>query len=109
MDQVIDVLTKHGWVEDGVTIRQSYRTHSFAFGGGPIVHTGGRRRFKKGDWKVTVGKRTVCFFKKPESPSAIAGRGPLAGKKVFTFEDWDQRNFPTKDIAEIEKFLVTLQ
>jgi hypothetical protein len=107
MNEVIEILKQNGFTEAGATRIQSYRTHSFAFGGGPIVTTGGRLRFTKGNWIVTVGKRTVCFSHRPDNPETMPGRGPLIGKKVMTFRDWEQKNFPTKEIEEIKKFILS--
>jgi hypothetical protein len=108
MEEVIELLKQAGFTEAGTTRVQSYRTHSFAFGGGPIVTTGGRLRFTKGNWIVTVGKKTTCFSLKPERPETISGRGQLIGQRVMTFQDWKQDNFPTKDIEAIRRYIQQL-
>lgn len=105
MKAVIDLLLKEGWVENGTTQIFSYRTASRAYGGGSLVTLGGRIRLQKGDWKVTVGKRTTCFYRKPENPETISGAGRLAGTRVYTFRDWEQTNFHTKDIEGIKRFI----
>jgi len=107
-NDVIKFLIDAGWVEAGVTRMESYRTHSLAYGGGSIVTTGNKPRFKKGDWTVTVGMRTTTFFKKPANPESIPGRGPMAMKQVYTFRDWETRNFPTKDINSIKGFALNI-
>jgi len=108
-DMVIALLLGNGWVENGLTQRTSYRTASFAYGGGSVVSLGGRVRLQRGDYKVTIGERTTCFYRKPENPETIAGAGRLAGKRVYTFRDWEQTNIRTKDIEQIKKFIVGLE
>ena len=105
MEEVIKFLLENGWEEDGTTRLQSYRLSSFAFGGGPIVTLGGRIRLKKGNTKVTVGKRTTCFFKKPENPETVPGRGRMFGRNLYTFRDWEMTNIPTKDMELIENYV----
>lgn len=105
MDEVIELLIKNGFAESGATRVQRYQTASFAFGGGSIVTTGGRLRFTKGNWIVTVGKKTTCFSLKPDNPETIPGRGPFIMRRVMTFRDWKQDNFPTKDIETIRKYM----
>ena len=102
---VVVLLLEDGWAENGVTQQTSFRLSSFAYGGGPIVNLGGRVRLQKGDWKVTVGERTTCFYRKPENPETIAGTCRLAGKQVYTFRDWEQPNIPTKDVERIKAFI----
>jgi len=79
---------------DGETRTESYRTHSIAYGGGPIVTTGGRQRLEKAGLKMTVGLNTLCLFRKPENPETIAGQGRMAGKTLYTFRDWPMQNIP---------------
>ncbi len=105
MEEVIKLLLENGWEEDGTTMAQSFRTHSFAFGGGPIARVGGRIRLKKGDNKVTVGKRTTCFFRKPENPKTVPGQGRMAGRTMYTFNDWPMTNISTKDIEQIKEYI----
>ena len=105
MEEVIKFLLENGWEEDGTTRLQSFRTHSLAFGGGPVVTLGGRIRLKKGDNKVTVGKRTTCFFRKPDNPETVPGQGRMAGRTMYTFRDWPMTNIPTKDIETIKSYI----
>lgn len=108
MEKVLELLLQNGWVEDGTTRLQSFRTASLAYGGGSIVTLGGRIRLKNGDWSVTVGKRTTCFYRKPENPETVQGRGRMmAGRKVYTFRDWEQHNIPTKNIGDIEAYILS--
>lgn len=108
MEAVIDLLSKDGWSEDGATENTSFRLSSLAYGGGPVVKLGGRVRLKKNGWKVTVGKRTTCFYRKPENPETIPGTGRLAGRRVCTFKDWEQTNIPTKNVEAIRVFLADI-
>jgi hypothetical protein len=107
--EVIDLLLKDGWTEDGATRPNSFRLSSLAYGGGPVVKLGNRVRLRKGSWKVTVGKRTTCFYQKPDNPETMAGIGRLAGKQVYTFKDWRQINIPTKDVERIKSLLRELE
>jgi len=110
MNTVIDLLAANGWFEDGTTHLESYRTASLAYGGGSIVRLGGRIRLKKGDWRVTIGKRTVCFYRKPENPEYVIGTGRLnAGMKVYTFKDWEQTNIATKNVEGIRAFITQIK
>ena len=108
MKEVLELLLQNGWVEDGTTRLQSFRTASPAYGGGSVVTLGGRIRLKREDWSVTVGKRTTCFYRKPENPETLQGRGRMAGRKVYTFRDWEQNNMPTKNIEDIKAFILSL-
>lgn len=106
MKAVIELLRKDGWTDNGVTQPVEYKTASPAYGSGSLVKLGGRIRLQKGDWRVTVGKRTVCFYRKPENPETVVGTGRLnAGRKVYTFRDWEQTNIPTKDLEQIKAFI----
>ncbi|WP_439392389.1 hypothetical protein ACRQ5Q_22600 [Bradyrhizobium sp. PMVTL-01] len=67
--RVVDLLLASGWVEDGHTASQSFRSGSASspvYGGmgGTVSHTGGRMRFKKPGtmMKATIGKLTSCFY-----------------------------------------------
>ena len=106
MKDVIELLLKEGWSEKGATQSQSYRSASLAYGGGSLVKLGGRIRLARGQWRVTVGKRTTCFYRKPETPEYVIGTGQTnLGRKVYTFRDWEQTNIPTNDIERIKAFL----
>jgi hypothetical protein len=64
-DDIIKYLLDIGWVEDGVSSSNSYKIitqNSYPLAGA-IINVGNRPRFKKGDWKVTVGKSTTYFYK----------------------------------------------
>jgi len=65
---VIALLIAHGWQEDGTTREETVRIptmRSPVFGGvgGELRTFGGRQRLRKGDRRVTVGPRTVCFYR----------------------------------------------
>ena len=106
MEAVIKLLREQGWIDNGTTQVESYRTASLAYGGGLVIKLGGRVRLWKGLWKVTVGKRTVCFYRKPDNPETLVGTGRLnAGRRVYTFRDWEQTNIPTKDLDGIRAFI----
>jgi len=92
LGKFIEALMAKGWGVNGQTRVESYRTRSFAYGGGQIVTTGGRMRLEKGGIKLTIGLNTICVYRRPENPDTIPGRGRLAGKVVYTFQDWPMRN-----------------
>jgi len=106
MEAVLKLLRERGWAEDGATQSVSYKTASAAYGGGSVVQLDGRTRLQKGQWKVTVGKRTTCFYRRPANPEYVIGTGKSnLGRKVYTFRDWEQVNIPTKDLVQIVSFL----
>ena len=111
LEQLITALKSNGWDEAGETRVESFRTHSLAFGGGPIVRTGGRSRFVKAGLNMTVGLNTICIYRKPESPETIAGRGRLAGQRVPTFSDWYMSNIPVtkQDLEDIPAMLHVIE
>lgn len=92
LGKLIEALIAIGWCLNGETRIESYRTHSFAYGGGPIVTTGGRQRLEKAGLKMTVGLNTLCLYRKPENPETIVGQGRMAGKALYTFRDWPMQN-----------------
>lgn len=68
-ERVVTLLVKCGWVPDGETRSQQFRSGSSAnplYGGigGEVSFIGGRMRFRKPDspMKATVGKLTTCFY-----------------------------------------------
>ncbi len=99
-ERVIELLKSMGWQDAGSTPVQSYRTTTIAFPG-PIVTMGGRVRLRKQKWTVTIGERTTIFSLKPDNPETIMGQGRMAGRTLFTFRDWEQYSFKTKDLAGI--------
>lgn len=92
LERLVETLLRDGWVESGQTRTETYRTHSLAYGGGPLIHAGGRRRFTKEGITLTLGLNTICIYRKPEDPETIAGQGRLAGTRVYTFNDWPMKN-----------------
>lgn len=105
MEEVIEILKEYGFIDSGTTRINSFRTASHGHGGGSVVTLGGRLRFTRGNWLITVGKRTTCISLKPDEPETIPGRGRLIGQDVMTFRDWIQVNIPTKNVEEIRKYL----
>lgn len=80
MEKVIELLKEYGFTESGTTRLNSFRTTSYVYPGGSVITLGGRLRFTRGNWIVTVGKRTTCISLKPDNPEAIPGRGRLIGR-----------------------------
>jgi len=111
LEQLKTALKDNGWVEDGETRVETFRTHSLAFGGGPLIRTGGRSRFNKGDVKLTVGLNTICIYRKPDNPDTVAGRGRMTGRRPFTFYDWPMRNIEIKkkDLEDIPTVLQEIE
>lgn len=65
--KAIEALLSNGWKANGQTMQQTFRvgtveTPIYGGIGGKLVTTGGRDRFVKGHWSVTVGKRTTYFW-----------------------------------------------
>lgn len=60
---------------------------------GALATFGGRLRLKstKSNWKVTIGKRTTCFYQ-------------VENQQGFNFT-----NFPTKNVEKISQFLQALE
>lgn len=66
--RVVDLLIETGWIADGVTLVEEVRIptmRSPVFGGcgGEVRKFGGRARFIRGEDRVTVGPRTVNFYR----------------------------------------------
>lgn len=66
--QVASLLLAVGWTDDGRTQTETVRiptTRSPVFGGagGEIRTFGGRRRFKRGEERVTIGARSIAWFR----------------------------------------------
>lgn len=65
---VIEVLLGTGWTAEGRTPMKSVRVPTrrvplYGKSGGEVRTSGGRARFSKGgSRRVTVGKRTTCFY-----------------------------------------------
>lgn len=90
MQIVIDMLLANGWKPDGQTQQDLVRiptTRSPVFGGigGELKTFGGRKRFARGNKRVTVGQRVVCFY-------------TFQDRKCFDFE-----RVSTKDVSRIEE------
>lgn len=98
--ELIGYLVKNGWEDDGQTHSERYRLitkASYPLAGAEVT-TGGKPRFRKGDWKIGVGSNTTVIYRKPENPERVAThRG-----KVFTFQDWDMYSFNTRDQDQIK-------
>ena len=104
MENVIELLKEYGFEEAGTTRINSFRTTNIGYGGS-IITLGGRLRYTKGNWIVTVGKRTTCLSLKPDNPESVRGQGRMAGKDIMTYRDWKQVNIPTKDIDNIKNYM----
>jgi hypothetical protein len=69
MENVIQKLKELGWQENGETMKREFRMPTqkvplYGKSGGELVTLGGRQRFKRGDYFVTVGGKTTFFYKK---------------------------------------------
>ena len=76
----INQLLENGWEHDGRTQQQTFRmptAENPVYGGigGKLVTTGGRIRLKKGESKVTLGKRTAYFWTKGKSKYVAMNTG----------------------------------
>lgn len=94
--KVIELLTTSGWLPNGYTSERSYKmitTESYPLAGA-LVHSGGHPRFMKGDWKVSVGKRIVYFYK-PD--------------KDTPYHKWIGVNYATKDLRAIEEKILEVK
>lgn len=111
LGKFIEALLEAGWSLGGHTRIESYRTHSFAFGGGPIVTTGGRQKLEKDGLHMTVGLNTLCIYRKPENPETITGQGRMVGRKIYTFKDWPMQNIEIKrqDLEDIPALLARIE
>lgn len=109
--ELINYLVANNWVEDGQTYSERYRlitAKSYPLAGAEVT-TGGKPRFKKGNWKIGVGPNTTVIYRKPGNPETIAGVGRMAGRRILTFHDWEMYNFKTRDLAQIEAKLGELR
>lgn len=80
---VVDALHELGWVDDGQTDTQTVRIPTSkcpvygrgAYGGGEVRTFGGRERLAKPgtEWKVTVGTRSVNFYRVGEIKTPFKG------------------------------------
>jgi hypothetical protein len=69
MEQVIRALLAAGFEADGTTESETVKLitrNSYPLPG-KLATFGGRQRYRRGDWRVTVGPRVVFFYK----PSTI--------------------------------------
>lgn len=109
-DRVIEMLVRRGFAADGETFSQAYKIvtqQSYPLAGG-LVTTGGKPRFRKGKWKVGVGKITTTIYRKPDHPETVTGQGRMAGRRLMTFRDWETYNIPTKEVELIRDKLQSL-
>lgn len=88
MKNVIDTLQSLGWEFDGYTMVNQFRistANAPVYGGigGKLVTTGGRLRLKRGNYRVTIGKKSTCFYARKDHPD---------GRMV---------TIPTKDLIKI--------
>lgn len=97
-EDVLTMLSAHGFAPDGFTDTQTVRIPTVrapVFGGigGELATFGGRKRFKRDDLKVTVGKRTTYFYR-------------VKNKRL----DLDfGKSFKTKNVEAIHMFLESQQ
>jgi len=68
VDRLVKLLLMMGFIEDGQTKIEHVRIATqknpvFGGIGGERATFGGRKRFVRGDQRVTVGKRTTCFYR----------------------------------------------
>jgi hypothetical protein len=90
METIVDLLASAGFVADGATesiVMPTAGTHRCgrADVGGRV--SPGRRRFKRGEDRVTVGPRTTCFY------------------RVVSGSARDFQNIRTKDVHAIKSTL----
>jgi hypothetical protein len=65
IDEIIDLLKSEGFQDTGETttrVDRTITTKSFPLPG-KISFSGGRLRLARGDQRVTIGKRTACFYR----------------------------------------------
>ena len=102
--ELIEYLVANGWEDDGQTHSERYRIitkASYPLAGAEVT-TGGKPRFRKGDWKIGVGANTTVIYRRPKNPETITGVGRIAGRRVLTFRDWDMFSFNTKNQNSIK-------
>ena len=94
MENAIKEILEFGFQPDGHTETNSYKivtANSYPLPG-KIVTTGGRQKFKKGNLKITIGKRTVCMYS-------------VKDKKAINMKNFETKYFSSKDINEyIDEF-----
>lgn len=88
MDRAIEILVENGFVPDGRTQSETFKiitSRSYPLAGA-LVTLGGRLRFSHSthNLKVTVGKRTVCFY---DVENKIAANFKNFSTKRLTAED----------------------
>lgn len=94
---VIAYLLENGWAVDGTS--QSVEVPVGLEG---VVRLGGRRRFAKADWKVTVGLYTVTFYQ--IGPVEYPKRGPHGSVYwVPGLGAVNRTNFDTKRLDRIKR------
>jgi hypothetical protein len=97
LELVIDGLVHSGWTLAGTTRQETVRIptmkspifgHGANPSGGELATFGGRQRFRlpSTDWFVSVGDRTVCFYRKGDNGVSSA------------------KTFPTSFIGQISSF-----
>jgi hypothetical protein len=104
---VVDFLLGSGWAEDGHTDTQTVRIGTskvpiYGKTGGELRTFGGRQRLAKTgtEWKVTVGTRTVNFYRVGNIDVSFRN---YKGEWIEKFErgSVDLKGFDTKDLDGI--------
>lgn len=93
--EITRLCLNNGFEADGSTKTEPVKfitKDSYPLAGAPAIF-GGRLRLRdsKSNWKVTIGKRTTCFY------------------RVEKHRSGNFKNFPTKNIDEVSLFLQTLE
>lgn len=89
---IVELLLSAGFIPIGTTKTEHVRISTrkcpvFGGIGGKKATFGGRQRYQHGDQRVTVGKRTVCFY------------------RVESGKPTNFKNYDTKDYDEISDFI----
>jgi len=90
MEIVERFLKSKGWREIGYTESKTFKiiTRKTYPLSGALITTGGKPRYERGKWRVTIGKRNTHFYK------------PEKGKD---YTEWAGEWARTKDIKRIEE------
>jgi len=86
VDRLVKLFLMMGFTEDGQTKIEHVRIPTqnvpiFGGIGGERATFGGRKRYIRGDQRVTVGKRTTCFYR--------IENGKLTGFHNYETNDYD--------------------
>jgi hypothetical protein len=107
---VVDFLLGSGWAADGHTDSQTVRVGTskvpiYGKTGGELRTFGGRERFVKTgtEWKVTVGTRTVNFYRVGDIDVSFKN---WKGERIEKFERGavDMKGFDAKDLDGIKAY-----